>query len=222
MAARHRRVIVLATLCLVVGLVAAAWKWTALGDWIEPERIAGWIGAIRHSPFAPLILLGAYLGASALMLPNTALNAATILGLGTAVGLPSALLGSMAAALCYYALGRRYGTRPLRKLAPDQVDRLRAAMGRNSTLKVASIRMLPIAPFVVVNVVAGSAGVRFRPFAAGTLLGLLPGNLMMTAFGHQLRALLREPRLLHGAVLLVILTAAAAAGWWLHRRASGA
>ena len=51
---------------------------------------------------------------------------------------------------------------------------------------------------------------------------MLPGNLMMTAFGHQLRALLREPRLLHGAVLLAILTAAAAAGWWLHRRASGA
>lgn len=220
MPARRRHVALVAIVCIAIALASAAWQWTPLNEWVEPQRIAGWIGAVRHSPFAPLILLGAYVGASALMLPNTVLNAATILGLGTTVGLPSALAGSMVAALSYYALGRRYGMRPLRRLAPKQIDRLREALAGHSTLKVASIRMLPVAPFVVVNVVAGSVGVRLLPFASGTLLGLLPGNLLMTAFGHQLRALLRGPGLRDAAVLLVIVAVAGVSAWWLHRRAS--
>ena len=219
MIALHRRgAVALALAVLGVALVAAAWRWTPLSEYIEPSLIAGWIGAARHSALAPLLLIGLYLGASALMLPNTALNAATILGLGTTLGLPCALAGSMCAALTYYALGRRYGTRMLRRLAPERMKRLQQAMDNGSTLKVASVRMLPVAPFVVVNVVAGSIRVRALPFAAGTFLGLLPGNLLLTVFGHQLRSLLRSPGVREAAILGAIVVVALACGWWLHRR----
>ena len=77
-----------------------------------------------------------------------------------------------------------------------------------------------MAPYTVVNVVAGAARVRLLPFVIGSLLGLLPGNLMVTAFGHQLRAVIRDPS--HGdiAAMVGIVVLAALGLWWLKQRAA--
>ena len=53
--------------------------------------------------------------------------------------------------------------------------------------------MLPIAPFAVVNLAAGSIGVRFQDFMLGTALGLAPGIVVLSMFGQQVRALWRQP-----------------------------
>lgn len=219
---QKRRLIAVAIgLTVILGL-AAAWRWSPLGEQVDTEHVAAWMAAIRQSWWAPLFIVLIYLGASLLMLPNTVLNAATILSFGSAKGMAYALGGSMVAALVFYALGRRFGTKGLRKLAPQQLEKLQKAMEHGSTLKVASLRMVPVAPFSVVNVVAGSIRVGALPFAAGSFLGLLPGNLMMSAFGHQLRAVLRNPSPRDFAVLAAIVVVAAAAAWWLQRRTMAA
>lgn len=216
--AQRKRFIAIAVGLTVVLAMAAAWRWSPLREQIDPAHIAGWMGAVRHSAFGPLVLALLYVVAGLLMLPNTVLNAATILSLGNTLGLICALSGSMISALTFYALGRRFGTRHLRKLAPHQLERLQKAMEHGSTLKVASLRMVPVAPFTVVNVVAGSIRVRALPFTMGTFLGLLPGNLLMTAFGHQLRAVVRNPAPRDFVLLAIIVLVAGLSGWWLHRR----
>ncbi len=215
---QRRRLIVVAVGVSVILAMAALWRWSPLGEQADASHVAAWMGSIRQSWFAPLVIALIYLGASLLMLPNTALNAATILSFGSFKGMAYALGGSMISALVFYALGRRFGTKHLRKLAPHQLEKLQKAMEHGSTLKVASLRMVPVAPFSVVNVVAGSIRVGTLPFTAGTFLGLLPGNLMMSAFGHQLRAVLRSPSSRDIAVLAAIVLVAAVGGWWLHRR----
>lgn len=201
--------------------MSAAWRWTPLGDQIEPAHIAEWIRSIRSSPFGPLLLALLYIGGGLLMVPNTALNAATIISLGSGVGMAAALAGSMVSALTFFALGRRFGTKRLRKLAPHQLERLQKMMKHGSALKMASLRMVPVAPFTVVNVVAGSVPVRTLPFSAGTFIGLLPGNLMLGVFGHQLRAVLRSPAPRDIALLAIIVVVAGLGAWWLHRRSLG-
>lgn len=215
----RRRVVVLVLAVVVAMLVvAAAWRWTPLRDQINPSHIAEWIGEVHKSPFALLFIALLYVGASFLLIPNSALNAATILSLGSTVGLGFALTGSMASALTFYALGRRFGTKRLRKIAPHELERLQKAMEHGGALKVASIRMVPVAPFPVVNVVAGSVRVRPVPYTVGTFLGLLPGNLMLTVFGHQLRTVLRSPSPRDIVLLSFILLLAMLSAWWLHRR----
>ena len=75
-------------------------------------------------------------------------------------------------------------------------------------LAVLVVRMLPIAPFSIVNVVAGASHIRWRDFLFGTFLGLMPGIAAMTLFVDRAVAVIREPSprtfLMLGAAVVVI------------------
>src|SRR4029078_4485378 len=60
-------------------------------------------------------------------------------------------------------------------------------------LSIFFVRMLPIAPFSIVNVVAGASHIRWFDFLLGTVVGLLPGIVSMTFFVDRAIAALRHP-----------------------------
>lgn len=206
------------TLILIAG-IAALWRFSPLHEVADTRAIAGWLHGLRNSSWAPLILVLVYVAANAVFFPNTVLNTATILGFGTTHGLPYALTGSLIAALPAYALGRRYGKERLKNLDSAQVDRMTKLLRDGGVLGMATLRLLPIAPYGVVNALAGAARVRILPFMSGTLLGLLPGGLLVTAFGHQLRAVLRHPTPMQIAIMLAIVLLAGSGAWWLRGKA---
>jgi uncharacterized membrane protein YdjX (TVP38/TMEM64 family) len=82
---------------------------------------------------------------------------------------------------------------------------------------MAAVRLVPVAPFAVVNVVAGAMGVRAGRFLAGTALGLLPGTLVATLFGHELRRGLRDPHSINVALCAAAVAALVTAGWLVRR-----
>jgi uncharacterized membrane protein YdjX (TVP38/TMEM64 family) len=49
--------------------------------------------------------------------------------------------------------------------------------------------------------------VRLRDYVLGTALGVLPGTVALTAFGHQLRAIVERPTLTNVGVLVGIVLA---------------
>jgi uncharacterized membrane protein YdjX (TVP38/TMEM64 family) len=71
-----------------------------------------------------------------------------------------------------------------------------------------AIRLVPIAPFTVVNVAMGASEIRVVDYLLGTLLGLAPGLLVMAAVGNQVMRILSEP-----TIAEIGLLAAAVAGW---------
>lgn len=213
----HLRLYLIAAVLLILA-ITAAWRWTPLAAYAEPRALASWLRGLRQNPYAPLIVIGVYVAANLVFFPNTILNVATILGLGTTLGLPCALAGSLCASLVFYTAGRRYGAERMQKLHIRSFDRLSAMLQRGGILGMAALRLLPIAPFGVVNLMAGAARVSVLAFTVGTVLGLLPGNLLVTAFGHQLRTVLRHPSPAQIAMLAAIGVFALAAMWWLQRR----
>ena len=50
---------------------------------------------------------------------------------------------------------------------------------------MATVRLVPAAPFTLVNLVAGAMRIRFLHYLAGTALGLLPGLAVMAALGAR-------------------------------------
>jgi uncharacterized membrane protein YdjX (TVP38/TMEM64 family) len=54
------------------------------------------------------------------------------------------------------------------------------------------IRMVPIAPFSIVNVVAGASKLSLRDYLLGTALGMLPGIVVMAVLGAQIADLARD------------------------------
>ena len=85
-----------------------------------------------------------------------------------------------------------------------------------------TVRLIPVAPFTVVNLVAGASHIRFRDFLLGTIFGMVPGTIAITVFSDRLAAAVHHPSPVNIALLvgsaIVIGTAAFAAYRWLRRR----
>jgi uncharacterized membrane protein YdjX (TVP38/TMEM64 family) len=86
------------------------------------------------------------------------------------------------------------------------------------------LRLLPVAPFTVVNLVAGASEIRARDYMLGSLFGMSPGIVLMTVFGDRLGAWLRDPDMPNLAVVTGVAVAALLLTWalrlWSKRRAS--
>jgi uncharacterized membrane protein YdjX (TVP38/TMEM64 family) len=84
-----------------------------------------------------------------------------------------------------------------------------------------AVRLFPVAPFTVVNMVAGTSHIRLRDFTFGTLLGMVPGVLAITVFERSLEQAVAEPAtgnfLLLGAVLVAVVGLAWGVRRWLSR-----
>lgn len=162
---------------MLAALIVAAvvWAWGGLPDWLSPERIAEWAAPLRHSPLAPFATMGAYVVGSAFMLPVTVLVMATLLLFGPWVGSLHALLGATAAAAVAWVVGRTLWRDAVRRIAGRHLDRVSRRLGRHGVVKMAVVRLVPVAPFTIVNLVAGALHVRLDHFLAATILGMAPG-----------------------------------------------
>lgn len=213
---RRARLKIYATLALLLVLgLTAAWQWTPLREYADPRWLARALRWVAQSDWLPLLVLGAYVLSNAVMFPITVLCFATILALGTHPGLLYATVGSLLAALVAYAGGRYYGADALRQV--ESLDGMRQALRQGGIVQVTLLRLLPLAPFSVVNLVAGAARVRVIPFSIGTVLGMLPGNLLFTAFGRQLRQMIAHPTPAEIAVMIAVTIGASIVFWYLHR-----
>lgn len=209
------------TAIVVIGL-AAAWRWTPLGAWLEPERLAAAASVLREAPLGPPMSVALFVVASLAMVPVTALIVAMGLLHGSWLGFVCAVSGALASAALGYAVGRILWRDAVRRLGGSRLNRLSRALGRRGILAVATVRLVPVAPFTVVNLVAGSSHVRFRDFALGTLLVMTPGTLLMTALADRAVDVVRAPQPRSVLLALVLLAgigvAVRAARAWLARR----
>jgi phosphatidylserine/phosphatidylglycerophosphate/cardiolipin synthase-like enzyme/uncharacterized membrane protein YdjX (TVP38/TMEM64 family) len=196
---------------IAVGILAvlAVWRYTPIAEWAEPERVAPLLNALSASPWAgPLVLLTFVIG-SLIVFPVTALIAATAIALGPWTGFAWALLGSLLAASATYGIGWLIGPRRLEHMFGAWIKKLIKRLRHGGIVSVMIVRNIPIAPFSLVNVVAGATAMRFRDFLLGTALGMGPGIAMLTVLADRMREMWETP----SAANFVWLTVAV--GLWL-------
>ena len=132
-------------------------------------------------------------GGRACRFPVTVLIAATAATFGPWLGFLYAASGALASALLTYFIGALLGRDVLRNWMGPRLTRIRQRIVRQGVLAIAAIRMVPVAPFTLVNMVAGASGIRLLDYIAGTLLGLLPGLILMSALGAQIARIITSP-----------------------------
>ena len=84
------------------------------------------------------------------------------------------------------------------------------ALRKRGLLAVVTFRLLPIAPFTLVNLAAGASGIRFVDFLVGTLIGMLPGLVLLSIMGDRIIRILAEPSA--GDIAILVLCVAALIG----------
>jgi uncharacterized membrane protein YdjX (TVP38/TMEM64 family) len=189
---RWRIWLAVAILALLTGL-AMAWKWTPLAEQLDISKITGWFLALRNNPARPVIILGAYLIGSVLLIPITVLILATALVFGPVLGTAYSLAGCLIGAVITYAIGYFLGSDLVQKIIGSRWAHFQHKLDQAGALAVATIRLLPVAPFTVVNVISGAFKLPFRQYILGSLIGLMPGILLINLFVYQMEDAFRNP-----------------------------
>jgi uncharacterized membrane protein YdjX (TVP38/TMEM64 family) len=175
--------------------------------WLELAR-GPWALPVAVGAFAVLAFLGA---------PQFVLIAAAVVVFGPWQGSLYSWIGTLVSSLVGFWLGRLFGGRMIRDLKSPGVNRFMALIGRNGLMASLVVRLVPAAPFIVVNMAAGVTAMRWLDFAAGTAIGIIP-KILLTAFaGHSAAKAFSG-----GGVGALALVALAAAIWlgsaWFARR----
>lgn len=69
----------------------------------------------------------------------------------------------------------------------ERLEQVRLFLGKEGFWPVVLIRLVPLAPFWIVNFCLGAVGVKFRHYLPATFLGLLPGFLMIAWFEDRVQ-----------------------------------
>lgn len=197
--------------------LAGVWRYTPLREWVSLDVLEAWGLALRGSPWAPLVVVAVYVTGGLVLAPVTVLILATALAFSPLAGFVYALAGVLASAAMTYAIGQALGRDTVRRLAGSGLNRLSRQLARRGLIAVVVVRFLPIAPFSVVNLVAGASHIRFRDFFLGTALGMGPGILGITVFGQSLERAVRTPGPMSFLALAAVLAGVGGIAWLLRR-----
>jgi phospholipase D1/2 len=171
----------------------------------------------------PVIVLGAFVVGSLAAVPITLLIVAAGVIFGPLYGFLYAMAGTELSAIATYFIGEHLGRETLRRWAGSRIREVSQRLGRRGLPTIILLRIVPVAPFTVINLVAGASHIRFRDFAIGSLLGVIPGVLALTVLSDRIVAAAREPSLLSFAILAIVVVLLALGAWalrqWLPKKA---
>jgi phosphatidylserine/phosphatidylglycerophosphate/cardiolipin synthase-like enzyme/uncharacterized membrane protein YdjX (TVP38/TMEM64 family) len=215
-AGRKRLLLFLGAIVALLGM-AAAWRWTPLNEWLSPERLEQVISSFASPEIRAFVAVGGFLLASLLMVPLTLL--AVVLG----VAFPGweafayALAAAVGSSTLGFLGGRLLGQGAIGRLSGSRLEQLSKRLAERGVVAIALLRLVPIAPFAVLNLVAGASHLSFRQFIIGSTLGLAPGLGAVTLFSGTLWGAIKEPSWANVAIAVAIGVALAALAWLVKR-----
>ncbi|WP_299540805.1 VTT domain-containing protein [uncultured Herbaspirillum sp.] len=202
-----RRMIGLGVLAVALVIFALAWRFTPLREWINLSALIALARSVDQMPFTPAIVIAAFVVAGMLMVPITVLIAVAGVVFGPVNGGLYATAGVGLSALLGFGLGHWLGHDALRDMLGPRINKLSRRFAQRGIAAMAVVRLLPIAPFTVVNVVAGASHLGLRDYLLGTLIGMAPGIVLTVVFSHNLAEAIRHPSV-QTVLILVGVTAA--------------
>jgi uncharacterized membrane protein YdjX (TVP38/TMEM64 family) len=151
--------------------------------------LVSWVDA--HRLFAALAFMAIYALAVALSVPGSA--ALTVTG-GFLFGAPLAtglvvVAATVGAAALFLAARTALGDL-LRARAGPWFARLERGFAENALSYLLFLRLVPLFPFFVVNLVPAFLGVTLRTYVIGTFVGIIPGAFVFAGIGAGLGGIL--------------------------------
>lgn len=178
-------------LVILVGAIAAAYHY-GLNEYLSLESIKAqkeqFQGMIDARPFlAPLAFVAIYAACVALSLPIATLM--TLLGgflFGLVQGTLLVVTGATIGATIIFLVAKTSLGSTLRDKAGGFYTKIEANMKENAVGYLLFMRLVPIFPFVAVNVVPALFNIPVGIFILTTFFGVIPGTTVFVYFGQQL------------------------------------
>jgi phospholipase D1/2 len=185
----------LALFALLIAALAALWRFTPLAEIASAERVIDWSKAFGATWWAPIVVVLSYTPACFVMFPRPLITLAAVIAFGPWLGFLYSLIGIVCASVVTFFAGKRMRRDTVRRLAGPKIERMVGVLRSHGLLAMSLLRLVPLAPFFVVGLVAGAVRLKLWHLAVGTAVGMLPGTLAATLFGDQLEHALSGGRI---------------------------
>jgi pyruvate/2-oxoglutarate dehydrogenase complex dihydrolipoamide dehydrogenase (E3) component/uncharacterized membrane protein YdjX (TVP38/TMEM64 family) len=202
-------------LLLAVVLLAAAFWWFDLGHWLRLEtlkaRQAELLALYAAHPLAVIAgYMAVYIAVTALSLPGAViltLAGGALFGLWT--GLVVVSFASTAGATLAFLAARYLLRDGITRRFGARLDEIHRGIDRDGAFYLFTLRLVPLVPFFVINLVMGLTKMPTRRHAWVSQLGMLPGTLVYVNAGTALGGLqslsgILSPPLLGAFALLAV------------------
>lgn len=168
-------------LVLIILALAGLWWLHASPLFFHPESVEDvqkWV--LTFGSLGPLVYIGLYAARPFLFFPSLLLNLSSGLLFGPWWGIIYLLLGGLASATVCFWSARLVGNKRsmLQRYGGKWGKRLDNYLSNEkSFIRMLWLRTVPIFPYDPVSVVAGSSSMAYLPYAAATVVGMLPGAI---------------------------------------------
>lgn len=145
----------------------------------------------ENAVVASLVFMLVYIVAVAFSIPGGAVLTITggfMFGIVWASSL--VVVGATVGATCVFLAARTALGDILRRKAGPWMTKLESGFQENAFSFLLTLRLVPIAPFWLVNLVPAFFGVRLGTYVITTLVGIVPGTVVYTSVGNGLGATL--------------------------------
>ncbi|MBI5274748.1 MAG: VTT domain-containing protein [Chlamydiales bacterium] len=78
------------------------------------------------------------------------------------------------------------------KISPKLVDKIHHQLETKGSIYLVAIRLLPIIPFWVINIVCAMLNISFARFLWTTVIGIIPGSILYTYAGDSLNTIFEK------------------------------
>lgn len=147
------------------------------------DRLASWVEARRLT--AAALFVAAYVASTAVSLPGAVvMTMAAGFLFGTVLGTLLSVAGATLGAVAVFLFARSALGEPLRARGGPAFRRLEAGFRANALSYLIFLRLIPVFPFWLVNLVPALVGMPAWSYALGTLVGIIPGSLVFVSLGR--------------------------------------
>lgn len=183
---------ILVMILVVLGLVAL-WRWTSLENYLNVESVTDFARLIKEYPFSPLLVPASYILLSLLSFPVTLMIMATIVVYGPWFGGVYALVGVLLSAMTMFFLGNFLGKEFVARFSGSLINRINQRLKESGLMAIIAFRIIPVAPFSIINLIAGVSAIRVKDFFWGTFIGILPGIVAIAMVADRFSKSLQQP-----------------------------
>ena len=136
-----------------------------------------------ESPWAIIGVVSIYVFLAFTGFPQILLITGTVIVFGPQMGAFYAWLATMTSATLTFGLGHFLGARWVLRFGGQRVERTVNFLARRGILASGLIRVVPSAPFIVINAAAGAAHIPILKYWVGTGVGIIPKIAVVAALG---------------------------------------
>ncbi len=177
------------------------------------------IESVRGSLWAPVAVFAIFTVVGLTGFPQFMLMAAAVVIFGATWGFIYSWLATAFSAYVGYVVGHYMGNKVIRKYAGERINRISQVLGDNGLMASIVVRVVPTAPFAVVNLVAGASHIRFSHYFFGTLIGVIPKAALVAYVGKNFGDFISGQDPMDLVVIVVVLVVWVGSGVFFKRLA---